>query len=474
MEEKTNRKRLKLTQLFLPLALLTILALVITLRGSAVTRDSISAMQETTNEYISGQEALSQMRETSDYLTNEARTFAVTGNAVNARNYFEEIEVTKRREAALEAMAGYGEDAEVYEKLAGALAESDALAETEIYAMRLSAEGYGIDPASISASLSGVELSAEDTALSAAEKRQKSMDMLFGEEYSVQKDTIIEHITGSMEGLLKETAERQVESYDRARSYSLREHIITVALLVIVALFLVVTAFLVIVPMRRSTGYIIAHEPLPVEGAAEYAYLAEAYNGMIEKTRLHHEELSYEATHDQLTGLFNRKAFEAAREELKDEDTALMIVDVDLFKDINDTFGHEAGDAVLKKVADALRSGFRSDDRVCRIGGDEFAVIMRQIGPELRSVVQSKIELVRDKVAAKDGLPPVTVSIGAAFSDGGADVFKKADLALYAVKEHGRDGYRFYEDRDDDGPNSGNGEDITNGETKEESDADDR
>lgn len=97
---------------------------------------------------------------------------------------------------------------------------------------------------------------------------------------------------------------------------------------------------------------------------------------------------------------------------------ALILADVDYFKRINDTCGHAAGDHVLKRVAEILKGEFREIDFVCRVGGDEFAVIMSE----------------------------VSLSIGVAFSaqeNGKRTVFKSAAQALYYVKEHGKNGYAF-------------------------------
>jgi len=222
-------------------------------------------------------------------------------------------------------------------------------------------------------------------------------------------------------------------------------------------IFLFAIAQLVLLPLGNSTEYIRTQRVLPVKGAAEYTYLAKAYNTMLQATQKHHEILSYEATHDVMTDLYNRKFFDNKREELFGEEVALMIVDVDFFKSINDTYGHEMGDKVLQKVAQILSSSFRSEDFVCRIGGDEFAVLMVQMRPELKHVVESKIAAVNEMLHRRDdGLPDVTLSIGVAFSSGNAEdpdspdaLFKTADLALYGVKEAGRDGFAFYEDKED-------------------------
>ena len=138
---------------------------------------------------------------------------------------------------------------------------------------------------------------------------------------------------------------------------------------------------------------------------------------------------------------------EEYRAYVTDETFAMLIIDVDHFKEVNDTYGHEAGDEVLKKVAAALKSSFRLEDCICRIGGDEFAVLMRQMEPTLKSIVREKIDRVQEKMQLRDDLPRATLSIGVAFTDDEGpeeNLFKKADKALYSIKEHGRDGFAFY------------------------------
>jgi diguanylate cyclase (GGDEF)-like protein len=253
---------------------------------------------------------------------------------------------------------------------------------------------------------------------------------------------------------MENTRQRELEYYNSARRNIITQNILTVVLLALVLILASLTARMVILPMRASTRYIQRDKALPLEGAAEYMYLAKEYNKMLEKTRAHHEILSYEATHDEMTSLYNRKFFEMKREELSGEDTALMFVDVDHFKSINDTYGHETGDKVLQKVSGILASSFRSEDFICRIGGDEFAVLMVQMHPNLRHVIEDKIANVNNllKNSGDDGLPDVTVSIGVAFCGEGTDantpdeLFNNADKALYKAKEAGRDRYAFYED----------------------------
>ena len=127
---------------------------------------------------------------------------------------------------------------------------------------------------------------------------------------------------------------------------------------------------------------------------------------------------------------------------------ALILIDVDHFKDINDTYGHAVGDRVLKRVADILRHSFRSVDNICRIGGDEFAVIMTRANSSMEQIVVNKINRANDLLQhPKDDLPPVSLSVGVAFSDRDnpqGDIFKDADSALYEVKRAGRRGCAIY------------------------------
>lgn len=149
-----------------------------------------------------------------------------------------------------------------------------------------------------------------------------------------------------------------------------------------------------------------------------------------------------------MTGLLNRGSFDRVLAH-HGEDVGLIIVDVDLFKRINDENGHEVGDEVLKKVRKSLQNRFRNTDYVCRIGGDEFAVVLTEMRSELRSVVISKVKMITNDVSdTSDGLPVVTLSLGIAFSvslPDGMSLYHAADKALYEAKHNGRNGYVFFE-----------------------------
>ena len=124
------------------------------------------------------------------------------------------------------------------------------------------------------------------------------------------------------------------------------------------------------------------------------------------------------------------------------------MIDVDHFKSVNDNYGHAVGDRVLKRVAEILRQSFRSVDIICRVGGDEFVVVMTRVNSSMRQLVYNKISHANDLLQhPKDDLPPVSLSVGVAFSDRSnpqGDIFKDADTALYRVKDAGRNGCAIY------------------------------
>ena len=159
------------------------------------------------------------------------------------------------------------------------------------------------------------------------------------------------------------------------------------------------------------------------------------------------ERLSYQASHDELTGLYNRFGYDFLLSELDISSVYLLMVDVDDFKTVNDTYGHEIGDRMLVKIANTLKNNFRSDDCICRVGGDEFVVVMVHANTGLRALVKAKVEKInRELEDTSDGLPPISVSVGITYGKEAGDaieLLKLADLAMYELKRSGKQGYRF-------------------------------
>lgn len=167
------------------------------------------------------------------------------------------------------------------------------------------------------------------------------------------------------------------------------------------------------------------------------------------------KELERRSMIDQLTGIYNRFATGRAIEygiKTHCKECAYMDIDVDVFKHINDTYGHLAGDAVLAKVAALLKEAVRSEDVVGRMGGDEFVVFLQDIDSnEDAIIVAERIEKkVKEAIYFDNPEIKVSLSIGISiFPKDGEDIeilYSKADKALYYVKNHGRSSYHFYDD----------------------------
>ena len=201
-------------------------------------------------------------------------------------------------------------------------------------------------------------------------------------------------------------------------------------------------------PLTRMVEQMRAKKTVLPAGAEELRFVSETYNTIFEENRRTHERLTYGNMHDALTGLYNRSAYDFMRHDLDMSRNALLLVDVDRFKGINDTYGHDVGDLVLKRVADVLKYSFRSTDLVFRLGGDEFVVIMTNVDSSMRDQVKRKIDqanVMLQKPA--DDLPPTSLSVGVAFADREnpeGDIFKDADTALYRTKSARLGGVAFF------------------------------
>ncbi len=164
----------------------------------------------------------------------------------------------------------------------------------------------------------------------------------------------------------------------------------------------------------------------------------------------YHEEIYRLTTVDGLTQIYNKRYFletlerEISRAQRYHRDLSLIMFDIDHFKKVNDTFGHLAGDAVLKQLASVLKARIRREDIMARYGGEEFAVILPEIGSVNAMTFAEKVRRIVEKTSFKfeDHQIPVTVSIGVAAVGPGIqtplEFIKMADDKLYQAKVEGR------------------------------------
>lgn len=177
--------------------------------------------------------------------------------------------------------------------------------------------------------------------------------------------------------------------------------------------------------------------------------MMDALSRKLAKMERENQDLEHRVVHDSLTGLANRVLFDRVleRELLRSTDrggsVGVLMLDLDHFKRVNDTYGHPVGDIVLRQLADVLRETLRRADLAARVGGEEFAVVLPMQGHVAPQVAAEKVRsAVEQAVFGEPGEPlRITISIGCATGrpgERGETLLKRADIALYRAKEQGR------------------------------------
>jgi len=182
--------------------------------------------------------------------------------------------------------------------------------------------------------------------------------------------------------------------------------------------------------------------------------LVSAFNSMLEELDERHNYLSKLAFKDELTGLANRRSFlQHLEQNIKlarrsKTDFALIYIDLDKFKNINDTLGHDMGDELLIAISRRLEASVREIDTVARLGGDEFTILLSEIGDMKNTeiLLQRIMKNVGQNVQLGDRIIQPEISMGVTLCQGKSspeDIIKRADAALYQVKKSGRNAYAF-------------------------------
>lgn len=427
---------------------LIVVVSVVLLIGLDILSDTYRSLRNTTDAYIACQDDARDMIEASDYLTNQARGFAVTGNRDYLDNYFAESKTTKRGAQAIADMEAYLPGSKALDYLEDALKASVDLMQREYYAMRLVVEAEGYRLSEFPEEIRAVELTQEDLELSSDAQMDKAADMVFGSEYQAEKDEIFADVQKCLERILTLVKRGEENDFQKMERTMHRVSILIGVMMFLFLAMIVLILRLIVRPLEDNVDHINEKTHLPMRGAFELQYMASVYNRMFDVNKENNDRLAYEAHHDALTGAYNRAGFEVRYQEEDKNSITLILLDVDRFKEVNDQHGHSEGDLVLQQVVHLIRSSFREEDYVCRIGGDEFAIILLFADASARDVIEEKFHQINEQLKNPVGtLPSVSISAGVAFPDRKNptdNMFKDADAALYDMKRHGRSGIRFY------------------------------
>lgn len=410
--------------------------------------DQYDDVEQATSDFLTCQNDVYKVRDAILLLHNRTENFVYSGNTQEIILYFNEIQVQRNRDLGLENVKRYLGDDQTLKHLNAAIELSERMMDTQLHAMRLAVEAYALDISKLPPALRTVELTPEELALTKDDQLDIARSLLFSKNYLVMKEQVDVRIDLCKNQLVAAMNAQHSVSSSRLKELLSNQRYFLVILTVALFLVMIFVLALVVNPLYRLISDIRNNSLIKTRGSSEIRFLTETYNHMMDNMERTNSRLSYEAAHDSLTGLYNRSSYEELREQSKDRNIALLVVDIDFFKDVNDTYGHTIGDEVLIRVARVLSDSFRDADKVCRIGGDEFCIIMMDVTSEITEVIRRKIASAAEILKTpKNEIPPVTLSVGVAFSDQlkeGENLFKNADKALYSVKENGRNGCGFY------------------------------
>ncbi len=412
-------------------------------------KSQYDSMIASMNDYAECNKAINEFAEASDYLTTQARFFSVNLDITYLHNYVDELKNVHRRENALQVLELSHSEDNIYNFLSNAYEQSNRLVDLECYNLCLIAEGLGLSNEEIPENILEIELSDKDKNLTPEQKIQEGKFSLFNEKSIKTKELISDYSSKARNFLISDYLSKEQSDDKRLARLLNLERIFIFSLFCVSIILFILLLVLVLHPLLNHNKSILAGSKMKYNGSYELKYIAKAYNSLLEKNEIKASVLKHKAEHDPLTGLINREAFNQIKKILEDsrEEIAYLIIDIDLFKSINDTYGHITGDNVLKRISHLLMEQFRNTDYVARIGGDEFAVIMTKVGDDPEFIIQKKIECLNKTLQeTQDSLPPVSLSVGVAFSQNGyyPALEENADKALYKVKKGGRCNCAFF------------------------------
>ena len=421
------------------MACIGVVVAVLMIYANVQTNKNYQLMDEVITESLLSQEATGKMESISSSMSGSAQAFVD-----KEKDDASQIYAYVGQRAALNAefsesgMLSAERQAEDPD-LALAVQVFNTLRETEWKAMRLKAEAMGMPLPGMPEAMQQVQLTEAEAAMSAEEKRTAAFEMLSTPEYMALRSQLAGAVDSSHRFVSERASARTAEASAQLGSVVRRQKILIIIFIVVAFLALIMNRVLVLQPINRSVDALDRRERIPVRGSAEIRHLARVYNDVLEDNREKTEALSYTATHDALTGVNNRAAFDKAYRLYRDGRIGVAVVDVDQFKHYNDDYGHDIGDRVLVRVAEALKRSFREEDIISRIGGDEFCVIMKDTGMAQADRVYEAVRRINASLAEpEEGLPPITISVGAAFWDRPnptAGILKDADTALLEIKK---------------------------------------
>lgn len=393
-------------------------------------------------------DAANTLQSESDELTMCINNYVDNATEESMRQYYTVID-NKLREKEIKKAEKYNVDCTA---LREALKLSDELAERETHAFKLiSMANETLETAPIQ--VKNYVLPQDEEALSAKEKETLAKRLIHGSAYNIYKRAIYQKIDVFQKEILAKTEEDLMnENKSVARCLRYLRFIALFGVFMVIHMSVVLYRKVTVV-LGKYIRAMSENRYVEESGTQELKYLGRVFNSGLALQNERQEELRLEAEVDTLTRAASRRATESFMQkklQQKELSGAFVFVDADNFKAVNDTYGHNIGDALLKQLVQEMMKTFGVKDFIGRIGGDEFAVWLEGVTPENVKAICSKIDGIQAKCLLPDGEEiAVCVSAGLTFCKAGDSydaVLKRADAALYQKKRSGKRGCAVYEE----------------------------
>lgn len=387
--------------------------------------------------------AAESFRKASDYLTDQSRKFVVTCNINNAENYFEEINVAKRRETAIEVIANsYTLDLE-NKLLNNAMELSEDLARQEIHAMKLASHAMKLDEAVLPEEITSYELSEDELELESDAQQNLAIQLLYNSEYEDYKNRINWDIDNAITLIKDESGTKYREDESDLILVLNIATLLVFVMFILLMLIFIFNTLLVVKPAEKFVELLDKKEKLPEIGGYEFRKFAKKYNDIYRSNKKNRELLREQGEVDDLTGTLKVGTLELVRHNLtqNNEPLGIMMIDIDYFRSIKEKNGYEMADRVVAKVANLFISSFKSSDYIIRTSQDEFEMFLLRMRQEDSDMLIDRIAEINKKMMdTSDGVVEASVSVGVSFSESGytVEAERKADMALNSVKENAR------------------------------------
>ena len=429
-----------LSGIFIALGVVTMIASIFAIKR---TYDKYDEMINSYQSVEVQREAADSFRDASDYLTDQSRRFVVTGDIINAENYFEEKYNTKRREAAIEKVENsYTLELES-SLLNNAMELSEQLVVQEIHAMKLAAQAMGLDESKLPKEIAAFELTQEELKLDSFRQQNLAVQLLYNSEYEDYKDRINWDINNAI-ALIKDESGTQYRENEADLIFVLNMATLLVFIMfILLMLIFIFNTLLVVKPAGKFVDLLDKKEKLPEIGGYEFRKFARKYNDIYRSNKKNRELLREQGEVDDLTGTLKAGTLELVRHNLTDnnEPLGIMLVDIDNFRSIKEANGYDMADKVVAKVANLFITSFKSSDYIIRTSQDEFEIFLLRMQQKDADMLSGRIHEINEKLKdSSDGVAAASVSVGISFSENGytIEAERKADMALNSVKENGR------------------------------------